>query len=132
VSIVPSSGRRAPSLNIINIEITNMSEPPSRQRQWCWLVAPILTARYDKWKARRERERRRARAQAERLAIPETYAPPEREPRTVDSIWTRMTQHRRQPWEAFADELRAERRALHRITRHHGITRAADNLGKFR
>jgi hypothetical protein len=58
---------------------------------------------------------------------------PREPPRTVDDVFRRMTAHRRQPWQAFADELRAEQRALHhRIGRHHGVIRAADNLSRFR
>jgi hypothetical protein len=107
-----------------------MPDNTSRLCRWCWLVAPILTAQFDRWQARRAKERRRAQAQAQRLASPETYAPPEREPRDVDSVFLRMTGRPRQPWEVFADELRAEQRALHqRISRHH-TTSARDNFAR--
>jgi hypothetical protein len=39
--------------------------------------------------------------------------PPEpREPRHVDDVFLGMTQHRREPWRQYADELAAERQRM--------------------
>jgi hypothetical protein len=104
-----------------------------RWRRLALALAPIWLSRYDRWQSRRQRERLRAQRIIERMAHPEMHEPPEREPRDVNSVFARMQQHRRPSWYAAADEMRRDRDALHaRIGPRHGITRAADNLSRYR
>jgi hypothetical protein len=101
-----------------------MTTEQSRLRQWCWLVAPIWTARFDQWCARRAKARRAYERQLTALAAPPT-PPVEPEPRDLDSIWLRSNPRiAAQPWRAYAEELKASQRALHRRIG----TNARDNL----
>jgi hypothetical protein len=111
-----------------------MTTEPSRLRKIAWAIAPILLSRYDHWQQKRQRERQRAQRILDQAANPEAYAPPEREPRTLETTWLRANSRAAaQPWRAYANELDAERRALqHRITRHQGVTLAVDNFLKRR
>jgi hypothetical protein len=91
-------------------------------------LSPGLALSLQRWRQRRARDRQKLERlrDGKQLAIAE----PPREPRTVDSIWTRMNANRRQPWQRFADELAVEQRAWHqRLGRHRG-TSARDNFAR--
>jgi dTDP-4-amino-4,6-dideoxygalactose transaminase len=112
-----------------------MTEPPSRLRKIVWAIAPVWVSRFEAWQQRRAKARRQYERELDRLANPEAHMPVEpREARgDVNTIFARMNSHRRPSWYDMADQLRAERDALHhRLGRHHGVTRAADNLSRFR
>jgi hypothetical protein len=97
------------------------------------LLSPAWALKYLHW----QRDRERARQRLERLRTaepaPQMLLEPE-PPRDLNTTWLRMNPRAAsQPWRQYAEELRAEQRALHhRIGRHHGITRAADNLSRWR
>jgi hypothetical protein len=75
------------------------------------LLSPSAAVAFLRW----QRDRVRARQRLERLranANTEPMPPEPREPRHVDDVFLRMTQHRREPWRQYADELAAERRRM--------------------
>jgi hypothetical protein len=103
-----------------------MTDNNSRLRQWCRLFAPILTARYDKWCARRAKARRAYERHLAALAEPPTPPVEPEPPRDVHDRFIRMAGRPREDWRRFADSLDADKRALHhRIGR---PTNAADNF----
>jgi hypothetical protein len=104
----------------------------SRLRRWLWLLAPILTARYDRWQANQAKERRRARAQVERLnamADGDDTPPEPREPVRVNDVFIRMNR-RRDLWRQYADELAREQQVWRDQLRRHHTTSPRDNFAR--
>jgi hypothetical protein len=105
-----------------------MTDNNSRLRQWCRLFAPILTARYDKWCARRAKARRAYERQLAALAEPPTPPVEPREPRDIDAVFRRQRPYRpEEAWRSYADDLHREARARRQAWRMTDGTSIASN-----
>ena len=110
--------------------MTTTTNHGGRLQRMLLVISPHLAFKYERWK----RDRERARQRLERIRTAEPPTPPvEPEPRgDVHERFLRMTAHRRPDWCAYADSLDADKRALHQRLGHRGVTRAADNLSRWR